>query len=60
MKLHAHIRTEFPFDLRNQFIPLLVKKMSIIVLAFKRVFFLSVFKMSINAQLVRWFPIKCA
>lgn len=60
MKLHAHIRTEFPFDLRNQSISLLVKKMSTIVLAFKGVFYLSIFKMSINAQLVWWFPIKFA
>lgn len=60
MKLHAHIRTEFPFGLRNQSISLLVEKMSTIVLDFKGVFYLSILKMSINAQLVWWCPIKFA
>lgn len=56
MKLNAHIRTEVSFDLRYHLISLLVKKKSI--LAFKGVFFLSIPKMSINAQFVWWFPIK--
>lgn len=58
MKLHAHIRTKFPFGLSNESILLLVKKMSTIVLAFKGVFFLPILKMSINAQLVWCFRIK--